>query len=110
MSVSPTSASGCLITWKIVEMQHARTVYDAKHPYTEALMSAPRPTHPARQRIRSPRVGSANASGCYFHPRCTYVKDICKTEEPTFDEISPGHFVKCHRAAELNLSGVMNLA
>ena len=50
------------------------------------------------------------SSGCYFHPRYSYAKDICKTEEPAFDEIGPGHYVKCHRAAELNLSGVRNLA
>jgi oligopeptide/dipeptide ABC transporter ATP-binding protein len=47
-------------------------------------------------------------SGCYFHPRCTYCIDICKTEEP-FREIKPGHFVKCHRAEELKLTGAVDI-
>jgi peptide/nickel transport system ATP-binding protein len=47
-------------------------------------------------------------TGCYFHPRCTYAKDICKSEEPVFEEITKGHYVKCHRAAELSLTGSVN--
>jgi peptide/nickel transport system ATP-binding protein len=101
---------------KIVEKATTHELFmSPKHPYTEALMSAiPRPDPSPREKrilLTGEVANPANPpSGCYFHPRCTYVKDICKTEEPTFDEISPGHFVKCHRAAELNLSGVANLA
>lgn len=101
---------------KMVEMATTHELFmTPKHPYTEALMSAiPRPDpNPREKRIllTGEVANPANPpSGCYFHPRCSYVKDICKTEEPTFDEISPGHFVKCHRAAELDLSGVANLA
>jgi peptide/nickel transport system ATP-binding protein len=45
-------------------------------------------------------------SGCYFHPRCRYAIDMCKAETPHLREIAPEHFVSCHRANELNLSGV----
>jgi len=101
---------------KMVEMATTHELFlSPKHPYTEALMSAiPRPDPTPREKrilLTGEVANPANPpSGCYFHPRCRYVKDICKTEEPTFEEISPGHFVKCHRAAELNLSGVRNLA
>jgi oligopeptide/dipeptide ABC transporter ATP-binding protein len=45
-------------------------------------------------------------SGCYFHPRCQYAKEICRKEEPAWKEIEPEHFVSCHFAGELDLKGV----
>ena len=29
-------------------------------------------------------------SGCYFHPRCPYAKDICKTDKPEFRDLGGG--------------------
>ncbi|HEX7433415.1 MAG TPA: ABC transporter ATP-binding protein [Anaerolineaceae bacterium] len=98
---------------KMVEMAPTHEVFTSpKHPYTEALMSAiPKPDPRPREKrilLAGEVANPANPpSGCYFHPRCAYVKDICKTEEPTFGEITPGHFVKCHRAGELTLSGAL---
>ncbi len=86
--------------------------YSPKHPYTEALLSAvPKPD----PRLRSQRIvleGSvadpANPpSGCYFHPRCRYATDLCRTEPPVLEEIEADHFVSCHRARELKLRGVV---
>jgi peptide/nickel transport system ATP-binding protein len=86
--------------------------YHPRHPYTEALMSAvPKPD----PRLRSKRIilqgdvaDPANPpSGCYFHPRCSYATDICKTQTPVQEEISPKHYVSCHRARELSLRGVV---
>jgi len=48
-------------------------------------------------------------SDCYFHPRCTYALEICRTQAPAWEEVSQGHFVRCHRARELQLSGVEGL-
>jgi peptide/nickel transport system ATP-binding protein len=48
-------------------------------------------------------------SGCYFHPRCNYCIDRCKAEEPAFEEVTPGHYAKCHRARELKLSGAIEI-
>jgi peptide/nickel transport system ATP-binding protein len=85
------------------------------HPYTEALLSAvPKPD----PRIRTePMVlpgevaDPANPpSGCYFHPRCRYKIDRCVTETPVLREIAPAHFVSCHRAEELRLTGVFGQA
>ncbi len=45
-------------------------------------------------------------SGCYFHPRCPYATELCRTDTPTLEEVSPGRFVSCHHASELQLTGV----
>ena len=83
-----------------------------KHPYTAALLSSVPEPDP---RIRKERVvlqgevaNPANPpTGCYFNPRCQYAADICRTETPQLREISPDHFVSCHRADELDLEGVI---
>ncbi len=100
---------------KMVELAPTRELYaNPKHPYTEALMSAIPLPNPKKREKRVLLTGEvANPahppSGCYFHPRCTYCVDICKTDEPTLREVKPGHFVKCHRADELNLLGVADI-
>jgi len=96
---------------KMVELAPTHELFEnPRHPYTEALMSAiPRPDpRPRKKRIllTGEVANPANPpSGCYFHPRCTYVQDICKTAEPPFEEVTPGHYAKCHRAKELTLVG-----
>ena len=46
-------------------------------------------------------------SGCYFHPRCEYAVDQCKTDTPVLEEIEPGRWVSCWRAKELDLPGLI---
>lgn len=97
---------------RIVETAPTEELFSApKHPYTEALLSAvPKPD----PRLRSERIvlqgdvaDPANTpSGCHFHPRCPYVKDVCSQHTPEQQEVAPGHFVRCHRANELSLKGV----
>ena len=100
---------------KLVEMAATEELFaNPMHPYTEALMSAvPKPDpRAAKNRIvlEGDVADPANPpSGCYFHPRCRYAVDQCKIEEPTLDEVKPGHFVKCWRARELELRGVGQL-
>ena len=86
-----------------------------RHPYTEALLSAvpkPDPDYKKEQiMLRGDVADPANPpSGCYFHTRCRYAKDICTQEEPAFVDItqengSP-HFVACHFAKDLDLLGI----
>jgi peptide/nickel transport system ATP-binding protein len=45
-------------------------------------------------------------AGCYFHPRCPFAVEICRTETPALREITTGHLTRCHRAEELVLTGV----
>ena len=97
---------------RIVEMASTHALFnDPKHPYTEALLSAvPRPD----PRLRAQRIvlegdvaDPANPpSGCYFHPRCRYAKEVCRKETPVLEEIEPKHYVACHRARELSLRGI----
>jgi peptide/nickel transport system ATP-binding protein len=100
---------------KLVELAPtARLFSSPKHPYTEALMSAiPRPDpRPREKRILLTGEVANPAdppSGCYFHPRCTYVKEICKVEDPPLEKVSKGHYVRCHRARELALVGVVGI-
>ncbi|TEU10281.1 MAG: dipeptide ABC transporter ATP-binding protein [Anaerolineales bacterium] len=85
--------------------------YQPKHPYTAALMSAVPVADP---RVRSKQIplsgevpSPANPpSGCYFHPRCPHVVEECHTKTPILEEISPDHYVSCHRAQELELAGI----
>ena len=56
---------------------------------------------PLRGEVANP---AAPPSGCYFHPRCAYAVDRCKTEAPVWEELEPGRWVRCHRARELDLS------
>ena len=100
---------------RIVEMAPTEALFTTpKHPYAEALLSAVPEPDP---RLRTQRIvlqGEVASpmhppSGCYFHPRCPYAVDVCKTEAPAWEETSPGHFVSCHRAGELQLSGVYEL-
>ena len=97
---------------KIVELASADALYHSpKHPYTAALMAAVPVADP---RIKTGSIelkgevpSPANPpSGCYFHPRCEFAADICRNVAPVFREITPGHFVSCHRADELTLPGV----
>jgi peptide/nickel transport system ATP-binding protein len=97
---------------KICEMADAEALYMTPlHPYTEALMSAVPKADPKYKSDRIIMQGdvadpSNPPSGCYFHPRCRYTIDRCKTETPEFRELKPDHFVSCHRAEELQLRGV----
>jgi peptide/nickel transport system ATP-binding protein len=86
-----------------------------RHPYTEALLSAvpkPDPRIKTEQIILEGDIAdpSRPPSGCYFHPRCRYRIDRCETEEPGLRLIAPDHFVSCHRAEELQLTGVSGFA
>jgi peptide/nickel transport system ATP-binding protein len=98
---------------KIVEMAETEDLFiHPLHPYTEALMSAvpePDPKHRSRRIVLEGEVANpANPpSGCYFHPRCRYAVDHCKTAGPELREVRPDHYVSCHRAEELSLLGVV---
>ena len=97
---------------RIVELADSDALFSApKHPYTAALLAAvpePDPRTRGRRIILQGEVANpANPpAGCYFHPRCPHAIDRCRNETPAWQEISPGHFVGCHRAHELKLAGV----
>jgi peptide/nickel transport system ATP-binding protein len=97
---------------RMVELAPTEELFSRpKHPYTAALLSAVPEPDP---RTRSQRIvlqgevanPAAPPGGCYFHPRCPHAIEVCRTQAPSWRELSPGHFVGCHRAEELQLAGV----
>jgi len=70
---------------KIVESGDVRSVMsEPRHPYSQALLKSV-PT--VERRGLEPPTGEvpsliAPPSGCRFHPRCPFVMDVCRREEP----------------------------
>jgi len=89
---------------KIVEVAQSDELFkNPLHPYTQALISAISVPDPELKRkkkrilLRGEVPSLINPpSGCRFHPRCPYMKEQCKKEEPKMVEIEKGHFVSCH--------------
>jgi len=97
---------------KIVELAKTEELFsNPRHPYTEALMSAvpvPDPDYNVEGIILKGDVPSPvnPPSGCYFHPRCHYAREVCKTEAPPYQGPEGEHFVACHFAESLNLQPI----
>ncbi|HXY46444.1 MAG TPA: ABC transporter ATP-binding protein [Thermoplasmata archaeon] len=78
------------------------------HPYTKALLAAV-PVADARRRRTRFRIGGDVPSlvdpppGCRFAPRCPFVIDRCRVEDPKLREIVglPGQLIACHRAEDV---------
>ncbi|WP_432402521.1 ABC transporter ATP-binding protein [Wukongibacter sp. M2B1] len=93
---------GVMYLGKLVELADKDTLYDKPlHPYTQALLSAVPVPNPRIKKERIILEGSIPSplnppSGCTFHIRCKYAKDICKKAVPEFKEIEPNHFTACH--------------
>jgi oligopeptide/dipeptide ABC transporter ATP-binding protein len=87
---------------KLVEMGECDAVYATpRHPYTQALLSAALPLHPAIRRQRIILQGEIPnpvhpPSGCRFHPRCPQAMPQCQMLEPAWKAIEPGHDTACH--------------
>ncbi len=87
---------------KIVELADRGDIYaNPRHPYTRALLSAIPVIDPAERVERIKLPGEAPSplnppSGCGFHTRCPYAKDICKREVPPLTAGHGGHAVACH--------------
>jgi peptide/nickel transport system ATP-binding protein len=87
---------------KIVEQAPSEEIYvRPAHPYTRALISAIPVPDPTVKRGRIVLQGDVPSpidppSGCRFHTRCPFATDVCKGEQPRWEEVSPGHFVACH--------------
>ncbi len=95
---------------KMVELADAAEIYDHPlHPYSKSLLSAVPVPDPKEARANKRIVltgdipSPLNApSGCPFRTRCAYACDRCAESMPPFEEVSKGHFVACHRTAEVN--------
>ncbi len=82
-----------------------------KHPYTEALLSSV-PSLALRKDKLSVIPGTVPnlihpPSGCRFHPRCSYARQICMDKDPELESIGDGRLVHCHRWRELELTSAV---
>lgn len=95
---------GCL-----VELASAKDIYSSPlHPYTKALISAISiPDIDKMKEIKRIELEGEipspidKPSGCPFRTRCKYATEKCSISAPKFEEVSPSHFVACHRINEI---------
>lgn len=91
---------------KIVEMGSVKQIIEnSTHPYTKKLVSSFPNIHGKRELPESipgvPPDLVEPPAGCYFHDRCTFATEQCKTESPVLEKVGEGHYAACHRREEL---------
>jgi len=86
---------------RIVEEGPVEQIFRSpQHPYTWSLLrSVPRVDELLKDRLVSikglPPDLSRLPTGCKFHPRCPFVVQRCKEEEPGLDEVAPNQVARC---------------
>ena len=86
---------------KIVEMAAYKDLYtNAKHPYTQALLTAIPVTDPKAKKERVVLKGDVPSPidpppGCHFHPRCRYRREECDKSEPILRDVGDDHYAAC---------------
>lgn len=91
---------GVMYAGNLVEMASTETIFHQPlHPYTMGLMSSfPSIAGEKTELVTLPGEPPDlldPPDACRFHPRCPYATEICREEEPEFEEISEDHFVAC---------------
>lgn len=105
LSVVAELADKVAVTYAGRILEYADTMEIFKRPlhaYTRGLMESIPRLDSAKGRLKvldgsTPDMVSL-PTGCRFHPRCPYVKDICTKEMPELVEVEKGHMVACHIA------------
>ena len=88
---------------QLVEKSSNKALFEKPlHPYTQALLSAipvadiDKPIN--RIMMKGELTSPINPKpGCRFAFRCPYASEECFSNEPQLRELSPGHFVACHK-------------
>jgi oligopeptide/dipeptide ABC transporter ATP-binding protein len=91
---------GVMYAGKLVELANVKDLFrEPLHPYTQALIAS-LPSLDGKGKLKGipglPPSLLNRPTGCPFHPRCPYVMDRCKVEEPPLRELRPGHLAACH--------------
>ena len=70
-----------------------------RHPYTQALVGSILDPWDDRPEITvlpgAPPDMASPPAGCRFHPRCRFVMDICRRDEPPAEPVSGQRQAKC---------------
>lgn len=86
----------------IVEMGDSGSLFEnPAHPYTLVLSKAAPILNPLNRTREYAIEGEPPSpvnlpSGCAFHPRCAYCRDICRENTPKLRETAAGRQVACH--------------
>jgi len=101
---------GIMYAGNLVEVGDATSVFkNSLHPYSNKLIGAFPSVVGPKKRLEFIPGAPPNLmnlpTGCRFHPRCPFAQSICKDVVPEFEEITSGHYAKCHFAGELDLGG-----
>lgn len=107
---------GVMYLGKLMEVAPSQELFENPlHPYTKALISAipipdPKLAKKKRKMTLKGEIPSPlhPPSGCRFHTRCPFAKEICEREKPPLREVEPGHWVACHFWDELREVGALN--
>ena len=85
---------------KMAEVGTAKEVFaNPKHPYTQGLLKSVPNIKMDKEELYKMNGEPPNLlkppSGCRFHPRCPHAMEICKKQEPPFDEVGKNHLASC---------------
>lgn len=85
---------------KIVERTDVRSLFrDPKHPYTRGLLGSLPKLHEKQDRLQTIEGVVPSPfnmpTGCRFHPRCEFARDICRAEQPELLDVGGGHEAAC---------------
>jgi peptide/nickel transport system ATP-binding protein len=97
---------------RIMEYGSIKDVFKrSANPYTKALFGGFPNLKGEKKRIASipgnPPSLVEPPSGCRFHPRCKYAKEICKKEKPNVVTFTNGQQSLCHFAREVQSGGIV---
>jgi peptide/nickel transport system ATP-binding protein len=90
-----------LYAGKVQEIGSAKEISQRPfHPYSEGIINAVPNPYDVQKKVLNPIPGNSPdifniPKGCKFNPRCKYMFDKCKTEEPDLTE-AENRFVRCH--------------
>ena len=85
---------------RIIEYGTLEDIFDHfKHPYTEGLFGSLSNLEKRNEKLK-PITGlmpdpTDLPTGCYFHPRCKYATEMCKTRTPVRTYVGDKHYVEC---------------
>lgn len=89
---------------KVVEIGKTEDVImNPLHPYTKLLIEASPKIDPSlrgkevKLNVVEGEIPSSSRipSACRYRTRCPFKFDLCERQEPTLEEVRPGHFVAC---------------
>jgi peptide/nickel transport system ATP-binding protein len=97
---------------KFMELGSIEDVFlKPRHPYTYMLLKSVPDIKGRPKRLEgipgAPPDLRSPPSGCRFHPRCPFAKDMCSKNEIEFTDLGNGHLVACLRASEIEREVVL---